>query len=238
MDLQDFFSKIKAPGFIIKYFNQDDWYLMVGKLKKLLKTEIKKSAVHSDNSTLKISGKVRIGNNCRIGDYVVIEGPVYIGDNVEIGPGVFIRPGTIISDECVIGHAAEIKNSLMMAGSKASNHCFVGDSIIGANARIGGHCELANRKFDQQDILINYKNEKLPTKLDKFGLILGEAARLGGGVITAPGTTIGKGTFVSTGLFVSGYLPPKKFVKIRQDYLITENNFAGTLHNKSKLFEN
>ena len=237
MELQDFFTQIQAPKFIVKYFEQPDWYLLVGKFKEILQHELTKTVSHSKNETLKVYGKIYLGKNCRIGDYVVIEGPAYIGDNVEIGPGAYIRPGSIISNDCVVGHAAEIKNSLLMAGAKTSNHNFVGDSIVGAKARFGGHCETTNRRFDQQPIFISYKNEKLATGLDKYGLILGQEARLGGSVLTAPGTTIGKRTFVSTGLSIGGFIPAGKFVKVKQELLLTDNNFQGELHNRSRLFE-
>jgi acetyltransferase-like isoleucine patch superfamily enzyme len=123
-----------------------------------------------------------------------------------------------------------------MEGSKIANHCFLGDSIIGANARLGGHSETANRKFDQQAVEFSYKETRLVTGLDKLGLILGEGARLGGGVFTSPGTMIGRKTFVGTLTSVSGYIPAEMFVKAEIPLKIVSNKFSGELHH-SELFQ-
>ena len=72
--------------------------------------------------------------------------------------------------------------------------------------------------------------------MDKLGMILGEGSRLGGGVITSPGTMIGKNTFVFTGTQVQGYIAPNKYVKAEIPIKITDNKFAGELKQTS-LFE-
>lgn len=233
--INEFFKNINLPDFLMSEFDKENWYLILTKLKELLESNID-DIKNSNEDTLKAKGKVYIGNNCKIGEYVVIDGPVYIGDNVEIGPHCYIRPGSVILDNCVLGHASEIKNSIMMKGSKIMNHCFLGDSIIGEKARLGGHVETSNRRYDQGLISFSYKDTKLETGLDKLGLILGEGSRLGGGVLTAPGSMIGMNTFVSPSAFVSGYIPPFKYIKLKQDLEIVENTFKGELKH-TKMFE-
>jgi UDP-N-acetylglucosamine diphosphorylase / glucose-1-phosphate thymidylyltransferase / UDP-N-acetylgalactosamine diphosphorylase / glucosamine-1-phosphate N-acetyltransferase / galactosamine-1-phosphate N-acetyltransferase len=235
--LQDFFDNIKVPEFIKNEFTRKDWYLVIGELREIVNINIKKQELLSQGKNLSVRGNVYIGKECIIGENVVIEGPTYIGDGVEIGPGVYIRPGSVISNKCVVAHAAEIKNTLMMEESKVSNHAFVGDSILGYKARVGGHCETTNRRFDQKEIDFIYKDKRLVTNLDKLGVILGEEARLGGGVFPSPGTMIGKRTFIATVTPVSGYVPPNMYVKLKSLTDITENKFEGALHSKSRIFE-
>jgi len=232
----DFFDNILVPDFLKEEFFKDNWYLVLTRLKEILDQEIPETVLGSTGKNLSINGKAYIGKNCVIGENVVIDGPVYIADDVEIGPGAYLRTGSVISKGCSVGHAAEVKNSVMMEGAKVANHVFCGDSIIGAKARLGGHCETANRRFDQSEVEFIYKEQRLFTGMDKLGCILGEGSRLGGGVFTSPGTMIGKGTFVLTMAQVSGYIPPHKFVKPEQNLKITENNFSGDLK-ASKLFE-
>ncbi len=228
IELIEFFNSILAPDFIKEKFNTPFWYLLIGKFEEFLNEQIPQSQILSTSDTLKITGNVYIGNNCKISDYVVIQGPAYIGDNVEIGPHAYIRKGSIISNNCSIGHASQVKNALMMEGSKIANHSFLGDSILGVNARMGGHSETANRRFDQGQIELKFKDQKIPTQLDKYGAIIGEGSRIGGGVFTGPGTLIGKNTFVATSC--SGYIPSGKFVKPGSEPDIDFNNFSGTLH--------
>lgn len=227
--IKEFFTEVNVPEFLTSAFAKDDWYLVLRELKDILNENIQESKIESSNSTLKTYGNVHIGKGCTIGDYVVIEGPVYIGDNVEIGPGVYIRAGSVIGNGCSVAHAAEVKNMIMMDGAKIANHTFLGDSILGSRARMGGHSETANRKFDQSEVQFIYKDKKLDTGMNKLGLILGEDSRLGGGVFTFPGTMIGKNTFVSTALSVGGFIPSDSFVKSKQEIEILDNRFTGNL---------
>ncbi len=225
--ITDFFDQILLPEFLKPEFEKDNWYLVIGSLKRILEEQILDSEINSNEPTLITTGKVYIGHNCKISPYVVIEGPVYIDDDVEIGPHANIRPGSIISKGCSIGHAAEVKNSIMMERSKIANHTFLGDSIIGVEARLGGHTETANRRFDQKPIEFSYNGTKLQTGLDKLGIILGERSRLGGGVMSSPGTMIGKDSLISTLASVSGYIPPKKFLKVKNENELLENRLSN-----------
>lgn len=221
--LEEFFLDIKTPKFLKNEFDKDDWYEVIGKLRDLLDENIKESVILSPVKKVSINGKVYIGKNCKIAEYVVIDGPCFIDDDVEIGPGVYIRPGSVISKYCSVGHASEIKNSIMMEHSKVANHVLLTDSIIGVSARLGGHCETTNRNFDQSNIYWNFEKEKINSNLDKLGVILGEQSRLGGGVFTLPGTTIGRNTFVSTMTVVSGFIPKESFVKYKITNTILKN---------------
>ena len=221
--ISDFFNQILVPDFLKTEFENDNWYLVIGNLKKILEEKISESSLNSNEQTLITSGKVYIGKNCKISPYVVIEGPVYIDDEVEIGPHANIRPGSVISKGCSIGHAAEVKNSIMMERSRVANHTFLGDSIIGVEARLGGHTETANRRFDQKPIEFTYNDSKLQTGLDKLGIILGERSRLGGGVMSSPGTMVGKNSLIGTLAFVSGYIPPNKYLKVKHENIIVDN---------------
>jgi bifunctional UDP-N-acetylglucosamine pyrophosphorylase/glucosamine-1-phosphate N-acetyltransferase len=227
--INDFFSEIAVPEFLKKEFEKEDWYLVIAHLIDILQGNVPSVQIGSPVGNLIYHGKVRIGQKCKIGDNVVIDGPVYIGDDVEISTGAYIRAGSIISDGCSIGHAAEIKNAVMMEGSKIANHVFLGDSILGLSARMGGHSETANRLFEQSEISFNYKDKKLFTGLTKLGAIIGEGSRLGGGVFTHPGTMIGKNTFIATCVDIGGYIPANQFVKIKHDYEFKINRFAGKL---------
>jgi len=51
-----------------------------------------------------------------------IEGPCIIGKNCRIGPHAYIRGATIIGDDCHIGHCSELKNSIIMNGTKIPHY--------------------------------------------------------------------------------------------------------------------
>ena len=144
---------------------------------------------------------------------VTIIGPVYIGKNCELMPGAIIRPNTIIGDKCSIGHGSEVKHSIMFAGAKVASLSFVGDSILGASARIGSGVITANRRFDQGNVTIKSPDGQIYETGDSyFGLILGDYARLGANCVTQPGTHIGPYSWVYPLTNARGFIPREKRV--------------------------
>lgn len=164
-----------------------------------------------------IEGNVFIDRGTVIEPFVHIIGPVYIGKNVLIRSHALIRPGTIIGDNAVVGHASEVKNAHIAAETKIASLAFVGDSILGRGARVGSGTITGNRRFDQQEIAIKNGEHTLSIGKDKFGCILGDYVRLGSNVSTAPGTVIGKHTWIYSNASVSGFISKDSIVKLRQD---------------------
>jgi NDP-sugar pyrophosphorylase family protein len=168
-------------------------------------------------ASITVSGPVYIGSGTVIHSGVAIEGPVYIGDNCSIRHGALIRSGTILGEGCVVGHGAEVKNSLCMSGSKMQSGVFVGDSILGLGARLGSGTILANRRFDQGLITLKASDQKFPTGVQFFGAAIGDYARLGANVVTAPGTLVGPYTWVASLVSLQGFVPRAKLVMLKQE---------------------
>jgi len=99
------------------------------------------------------TGKVVIGNGCRIGPNSIFNN-VTLGDNCEIlansvldnctlgndchiGPFARLRPGTRLADDCKVGNFVETKNAVFAAGSKASHLSYLGDVTLGTQVNIG-----------------------------------------------------------------------------------------------------
>lgn len=150
--------------------------------------------------------EIFIGKNVEISSFVVIEGPCCIEDNVRIGPGAYIRKGSFLAENSFVGHASEIKNSILLEGAKAPHRNYVGDSILGKNVNLGAGSVLANVRFDRAEIVLN----KIKTSRKKCGAFIGDNAQIGCAVVTSPGTVIAKGVFVQTPGALSGYLGEKK----------------------------
>lgn len=235
INIENFGEERLAPDFLLRFFTQNDWYLVVASLIEILDNNLPEQQ-ENISTHLKVNGKVRIGNNCRISEYCVIDGPAYIGDNVEIGPHVYIRPGSVIGNNCVLGHASEVKNSLMMDGAKIANHTMLADSIMFARARLGGHSETMNRRYDQKAIAWKFEDKSIETNLTKLGAIIGEDTRVGGGVFLAPGVTIGKNCFIESGTNLTQAIAPYSFVKHKQELDIRDNKFRESLHSRDGLF--
>lgn len=174
-------------------------------------------------SLIDIDGLVYIGEGTQIHAGVRIAGPVYIGRNCSIRHGAILRAGTILGDGCVVGHSAEIKGSVCMAGSKMQSGVFVGDSILGVGARVASGAILSNRRFDQKAISLGSGSVKIPTDLQFLGAVLGDYARLGANVVTAPGTLVGPYTWVDSLISLRGFVPRAKLVRLKQELEYRDN---------------
>lgn len=170
-----------------------------------------------------IKGNYFIDEGTVIHPNVTIEGPVMIGKNVTIQSGALIRPGTIIGDNAVVGHGSEVKHCIIQNKAKVASLAFVGDTILGKSTRIGSGVIVANRRFDQQNIILKIKGTKQDTGIDFFGAIIGDNTRLGANSATVPGTLIGPYTWILPTVQVRGFVEREKRVYPVQNYRIEEN---------------
>ncbi len=173
---------------------------------------------------VQILGNVYIGEGTKIQSGCIIQGPVYIGKNCQILYNAYIRPGTILGDNCVIGFSSEVKHTIMRDGSKISDLAFVGDSIIGKNARVGSGVIVANRAFSQSEVIIKDENKKeIRLGREAMGVILGDNSRIGSNCTTSPGTFIGKFTWIYPHTCVHGFIPEQKKVYDKQNMVFVDN---------------
>ncbi|MDR0838502.1 MAG: UDP-N-acetylglucosamine pyrophosphorylase [Oscillospiraceae bacterium] len=164
-----------------------------------------------------------IDESADIRDGATIMGPVYIGKNVEIMPGALIRPYTIIGDNCSVGHGSELKHAVLFGGAKVASLSFVGDSVLGASARIASGVITGNRKFDQTEVALKLGGEKHGLGSDFFGLILGDSSRLGANCTTQPGTHIGPNSWIFPQICVRGFIQERVRVTEERRLRYSEN---------------
>ena len=151
-----------------------------------------------------IKGVVSIGKNTVIRSGAYIVGPVIIGDDCEIGPNCYLRPYTSIGNGCHVGAAVEVKNSIIMRGSKLPHHNYVGDSVIGEQCNLGAGTKIANLRLDKKDIQV----AGIDTGRRKLGAIIGDRVETGINASINVGSMIGNNTFIGPGAVVSGVILP------------------------------
>jgi NDP-sugar pyrophosphorylase family protein len=150
-------------------------------------------------------GPICIDDRANIGECVRIEGPCYIGPNAEVRHSAYIRPNTWLCCDSVVGHASEVKHSLLLPGAKAPHFNYVGDSILGKDVNLGAGCKLSNLRNDGRSVLVRGLDEGVvDSGLRKFGAILGDGVAIGCNVVTNPGVIIGTNSNIWPNLNVSG----------------------------------
>jgi bifunctional UDP-N-acetylglucosamine pyrophosphorylase/glucosamine-1-phosphate N-acetyltransferase len=158
---------------------------------------------------------VTLQNNVIIGEGTVIksgtyiEGPCVIGKNCRIGPHAYIRGVTSIGDDCHIGHCSELKNSIIMSGTKIPHFNYIGDSVVGAGCNFGAGTKIANLRHDHTNIRVCGKD----TRRKKFGAVIGDEVRFGINCSINVGTMIGSEAQFAPNSFIEGCIGDKAVIR-------------------------
>jgi bifunctional UDP-N-acetylglucosamine pyrophosphorylase/glucosamine-1-phosphate N-acetyltransferase len=187
---------IESESFSLKY--PWDLFDLRDALWEQLPKQTAPSAKISD--TAKIGENVFIGENVTIMEYAVIKGPCFIGDNSIIGDFALLRNGCVIEDNCVVSAHSQIKNSLMESGSHV--HGYIGDSIIGKDARLGGGFLTSNVRLDRNEISVTTHDKKVNSGRKSLGAIIGDRVNIGTNTSTMPGILIGSNAAIGPSTMV------------------------------------
>ena len=150
---------------------------------------------------------ILIGQGTILEPSAILKGPMIIGENCEIRQGAYIRGNAIFGSHCVIGHATEIKNSILMNHTEAGHFNYIGDSILGSHVNMGAGSRLANLQFRTEaeknreeqifpEIPACIDGKTIATGLNKFGSIVGDNVEVGCNAVLCPGALVGKNSWI------------------------------------------
>jgi UDP-N-acetylglucosamine diphosphorylase/glucosamine-1-phosphate N-acetyltransferase len=209
-DITDALQYLINSGYPVGYYTADywpnpdyPWDLLEANEFFLSKTKTTKNLTEIE-ANVTIRGKVSIGNGTQIKAGSYIEGPVVIGEKCIIGPCCYLRPSTAIGNNCQIGGTVEIKNSIILNGTRVANHAFIGDSIIGEDCFIGSGTKTANIRFDGKNI----KVAGIDTGRQELGAIIGDKVQTGVNASIDAGTIIGNNSMIGPGAKPDGVILP------------------------------
>jgi bifunctional UDP-N-acetylglucosamine pyrophosphorylase / glucosamine-1-phosphate N-acetyltransferase len=135
----------------------------------------------------------RIGPRSRVW-VSVVEGSS-VAEDVHIGPYAHVRPGCQIGPRCEIMDHAELKNSILGAGTKQHHFSYLGDAEVGEEVNIGAGAITAN--FDGEA---------------KHRTVIGDGAFIGVDTLLRAPVTIGPGARTGAGAVVTRDVPAGKTV--------------------------
>lgn len=162
-----------------------------------------------------VHGDLHLGKNSIIRSGCYIQGPVFIGENCDVGPNTYLRPYTCLCNDVDVGNAVEIKNSIIMDGTNVNHLSYVGDSVIGVNCNLGAGTNLANLRFDNKNVPVTVKGERVDSGLRKLGAIFGDGVKTGINTSVNPGVKIGNGSFINAGCVIYRDIEENSLVKAR-----------------------
>jgi NDP-sugar pyrophosphorylase family protein len=185
-----------------------------------------------DNLRPAIEGTVMpgawVGEQVQIGPGTVVEtgamiiGPAIIGRDCRLRGGAYVRENVVAGDRVVIGHASEVKGSILLDTAQAPHFNYVGDSILGRETNLGAGTILSNLKVTDDQVIVECDGRRLATGMRKFGAVVGDGVQTGCNAVLNPGTLIGKGTLIYPCCSLRGVIPAHSVVKLRQEVTCVE----------------
>ena len=157
---------------------------------------------------------IELGPGTVVEPGVLLKGPSVFGPGTDIRQGAYVRGVCITGRGCVVGHATEMKASVMLDGAKAGHFAYVGDSILGNAVNLGAGTKLANLKMRGDTIRVRIGGEQRDTGLRKFGAVIGDGTEIGCNAVTNPGTLLGKRCIVfPTASVAAAYYEPRSLIR-------------------------
>ncbi|MDR1487359.1 MAG: glucose-1-phosphate thymidylyltransferase [Deltaproteobacteria bacterium] len=177
---------------------------------------VSKDGAVLDGAALVLPGAFLSDDDLEIGEGVLVEtgamlkGPSIIGRGTEVRQGAYVRGSVLSGEKCIIGHATEAKNVLMLSGAKAGHFAYLGDSIIGSEVNLGAGAKLANLKMLQTPYRFKVDDQILEVNRRKFGAILGDRVETGCNSVTSPGVLMGPDCKLLPNVTAKGGYYPRK----------------------------
>ncbi|SFS73518.1 bifunctional sugar-1-phosphate nucleotidylyltransferase/acetyltransferase [Halostagnicola kamekurae] len=147
----------------------------------------------------KITGDVVVEEGATVESGVVIEGPATIRAGASVGPNAYVRGATLIGEEASVGHAVEIKNSVLMAGATVGHLSYVGDSVLGRDVNFGAGTTVANLRHDDEPVEFTVKGKRVSTERRKFGVVLADGVKTGINTSLYPGVKLSQNATTTPG---------------------------------------
>jgi len=161
-------------------------------------------------------GDVWIGARAQVFPGACLVGPVYVGPDAVVGNNALIRDHAVLDRQVSVGFACEVRNTVLMPGSRIGHLAFVGDSVLGYDVDIGAGVVLSNYRFDGAEVQVTLNNQLVSTHTDKFGAVVGDAAKIGCNVVVLPGRTIGYNSWVDPSIVVQRDVPDNTHLHLEQ----------------------
>ncbi|MGB9635452.1 MAG: bifunctional sugar-1-phosphate nucleotidylyltransferase/acetyltransferase, partial [Candidatus Micrarchaeia archaeon] len=162
-----------------------------------------------------VKGKVVVEEGAQvIGSY--IEGPCYIAKGAIVGPSAHILKHSYIGPGCKICGFTIVKNSIILDGTKAKHHAYIGDSLVGRYCNFGSSTQIANLRFDRKTVKMRLNGTEYDSGRQKLGCVVGSNVSFGAASIVFPGKKIGSNSIIWPGAIVSEDVPQNMRVIVKQ----------------------
>jgi len=217
-----FWQAVKYPWHILNLMNHflDNQTPQIDSSANIAKTAI-------------IEGNVVIEKNVKVFHNAVIQGPAYIGEGAIVANNSLVR-GSSVGRNCVVGFTTEVARSYLNHDVWMHSN-YIGDSIVDYNVSFGAGTVLGNLRFDEKNVKVNIKDQRVDSKTNKLGAIIGNGVRFGINSSTNPGVKIGQNTFIGGGVMVDQDVDDGKITLIQQEVKTIDNKIIVDMESRNDI---
>jgi len=140
---------------------------------------------------------IHVSPSARVHRTATLLPPVVVGDDCEVGAGAVVGPNVALGRNVTVGANATVVDSVVDTDTRVGIASTLVETVTGENVDLGagtvvsggpGDVTLDDRVFRDQDL----------------GAVFADRVRTGGRVAADPGTLVGPGAYLHTGVTVSG----------------------------------
>ena len=206
--------------------------LLISELRQTL-TESVIPASSKIHDGAEIDGHIVLGENCMVGNRVVVRGDLWLGDGAQVlngaiieGPAI-IGPGTSVRDYCLIGdnttvgargvygHGAEF-SGVALDTVYCFHYCEIW-GVVGAAVDFGAATVCGNLRFDDGDSTWRIKGRAETPAYAANAAYFGDFSRTGVNAIIMPGRRLGVYSIVGAGVVAYDDVPDRQMVTVKQE---------------------
>lgn len=157
---------------------------------------------------------IYFGEGCIVEPGAYIAGPCWLGAGTTIRHGAYLRGYVVTAPHCLIGHATEVKESLLLEGAKAAHFAYLGNAILGQGVNLGAGVKCANVRLRGGQVVVTLKDgRRVPSGLTKLGAMIGDRAQIGCNAVISPGSIIGRHSLWYPCIHRSGFFPDHAVIR-------------------------
>jgi NDP-sugar pyrophosphorylase family protein len=159
-----------------------------------------------DEAYVQLGLQIWVHRTAQLAKDAHILAPCIIDEGAIVRPQAYLRGSVWVGKGAMVGHASELKNTILLQHAAAPHFNYVGDSVLGAYAHLGAGAVLSNLRQDKSPVVVQIGGARHPTNRRKMGALVGDFAEIGCNAVLNPGTVVASHAVVRPLQSVKGYI--------------------------------
>jgi NDP-sugar pyrophosphorylase family protein len=143
---------------------------------------------------------VWVADSAHVHESAVLRPPVAVAPDTEVGPGTVLGPTVVVGRNGTVGANATVERSLLDGDTRVGHGTTLVDTVCGEGVSIGVDVSVPGGPAD-----VRVEDRVFGDR--QLGAVLADRVEVGGAATLDPGTLVGPGATIETGVRVGGHIP-------------------------------